>query len=56
MMDWLGKMLQLPEAFLAEKAGEGGGVIQVRREGGGPAHWGAGSTEGPGIEGTEVSS
>ncbi|KAF6301598.1 dopa decarboxylase [Rhinolophus ferrumequinum] len=28
MMDWLGKMLQLPEAFLAEKAGEGGGVIQ----------------------------
>ncbi|MBZ3870970.1 Aromatic-L-amino-acid decarboxylase [Sciurus carolinensis] len=28
MMDWLGKMLQLPEAFLAGKAGEGGGVIQ----------------------------
>lgn len=31
MMDWLGKMLELPEAFLAGKAGEGGGVIQVRR-------------------------
>uniref|UniRef100_A0A8B9YGQ0 Aromatic-L-amino-acid decarboxylase n=1 Tax=Bos mutus grunniens TaxID=30521 RepID=A0A8B9YGQ0_BOSMU len=29
MMDWLGKMLQLPEAFLAGEAGEGGGVIQV---------------------------
>ncbi|CAH6999163.1 Ddc [Phodopus roborovskii] len=28
MMDWLGKMLQLPEAFLAGRAGEGGGVIQ----------------------------
>lgn len=28
MMDWLGKMLQLPEAFLAGKAGGGGGVIQ----------------------------
>nr|XP_027809173.1 aromatic-L-amino-acid decarboxylase isoform X4 [Marmota flaviventris] len=28
MMDWLGKMLQLPEEFLAGKAGEGGGVIQ----------------------------
>uniref|UniRef100_A0A2K6UGS6 Aromatic-L-amino-acid decarboxylase n=1 Tax=Saimiri boliviensis boliviensis TaxID=39432 RepID=A0A2K6UGS6_SAIBB len=28
MMDWLGKMLELPEAFLAGKAGEGGGVIQ----------------------------
>ncbi|ELK12691.1 Aromatic-L-amino-acid decarboxylase [Pteropus alecto] len=28
MMDWLGKMLQLPEAFLMEKGGEGGGVIQ----------------------------
>lgn len=36
MMDWLGKMLQLPEAFLAENAGEGGGVIQVRWGG-----WGA---------------
>lgn len=31
MMDWLGKMLELPEAFLAGRAGEGGGVIQVRR-------------------------
>lgn len=31
MMDWLGKMLQLPEAFLMEKGGKGGGVIQVRR-------------------------
>uniref|UniRef100_A0A8D0Q8Q8 Aromatic-L-amino-acid decarboxylase n=1 Tax=Sus scrofa TaxID=9823 RepID=A0A8D0Q8Q8_PIG len=29
MMDWLGKMLQLPEAFLAGEAGEGGGVIQA---------------------------
>ncbi|XP_075413644.1 aromatic-L-amino-acid decarboxylase isoform X5 [Tenrec ecaudatus] len=29
MMDWLGKMLELPEAFLAESGGEGGGVIQV---------------------------
>lgn len=28
MMDWLGKMLQLPEAFLMEKGGKGGGVIQ----------------------------
>uniref|UniRef100_A0A2K5R4K1 Aromatic-L-amino-acid decarboxylase n=1 Tax=Cebus imitator TaxID=2715852 RepID=A0A2K5R4K1_CEBIM len=28
MMDWLGQMLELPEAFLAGKAGEGGGVIQ----------------------------
>ncbi|XP_031791875.1 aromatic-L-amino-acid decarboxylase isoform X8 [Piliocolobus tephrosceles] len=28
MMDWLGKMLELPKAFLTEKAGEGGGVIQ----------------------------
>ncbi|KAM4856735.1 aromatic-L-amino-acid decarboxylase [Urocitellus parryii] len=28
MMDWLGKMLQLPEEFLAGTAGEGGGVIQ----------------------------
>lgn len=28
MLDWLGKMLQLPEAFLAETAGSGGGVIQ----------------------------
>lgn len=30
MMDWLGKMLKLPEAFLAGQVGEGGGVIQVR--------------------------
>uniref|UniRef100_A0A8C3WQ97 Aromatic-L-amino-acid decarboxylase n=1 Tax=Catagonus wagneri TaxID=51154 RepID=A0A8C3WQ97_9CETA len=29
MMDWLGRMLQLPEAFLAGEAGEGGGVIQA---------------------------
>lgn len=35
MLDWLGKMLQLPDAFLAEKAGAGGGVIQVRRGGAG---------------------
>ncbi|XP_004839912.1 aromatic-L-amino-acid decarboxylase isoform X2 [Heterocephalus glaber] len=28
MMDWLGKMLQLPDAFLAGSAGMGGGVIQ----------------------------
>uniref|UniRef100_A0A8C0DV32 Aromatic-L-amino-acid decarboxylase n=1 Tax=Balaenoptera musculus TaxID=9771 RepID=A0A8C0DV32_BALMU len=28
MMDWLGKMLQLPGVFLAGEAGEGGGVIQ----------------------------
>uniref|UniRef100_A0A8C8YLM7 Aromatic-L-amino-acid decarboxylase n=1 Tax=Prolemur simus TaxID=1328070 RepID=A0A8C8YLM7_PROSS len=28
MMDWLGKMLQLPEAFLAGNQGKGGGVIQ----------------------------
>ncbi|XP_069852086.1 aromatic-L-amino-acid decarboxylase [Dipodomys merriami] len=28
MMDWLGKMLELPEAFLAGRSGEGGGVIQ----------------------------
>ncbi|KAM5274637.1 aromatic-L-amino-acid decarboxylase [Ctenodactylus gundi] len=28
MMDWLGKMLQLPEEFLAGSSGEGGGVIQ----------------------------
>lgn len=30
MMDWLGQMLRLPEAFLAQHGGEGGGVIQVR--------------------------
>ncbi|XP_074031046.1 dopa decarboxylase isoform X1 [Leptinotarsa decemlineata] len=28
MMDWLGKMLGLPEAFLACSGGKGGGVIQ----------------------------
>ena len=37
MMDWLGKMLKLPEAFLAGQVGEGGGVIQVRQQGRGPA-------------------
>lgn len=29
MMDWLGRMLQLPECFIAETHGHGGGVIQV---------------------------
>uniref|UniRef100_A0ABM5GQQ6 Aromatic-L-amino-acid decarboxylase n=1 Tax=Pogona vitticeps TaxID=103695 RepID=A0ABM5GQQ6_9SAUR len=28
MLDWLGKMINLPPQFLAEKEGEGGGVIQ----------------------------
>uniref|UniRef100_A0A8C0B1M7 Aromatic-L-amino-acid decarboxylase n=1 Tax=Buteo japonicus TaxID=224669 RepID=A0A8C0B1M7_9AVES len=28
MLDWLGKMINLPEAFLAGKDGQGGGVIQ----------------------------
>uniref|UniRef100_A0A8C8RBD0 Aromatic-L-amino-acid decarboxylase n=1 Tax=Pelusios castaneus TaxID=367368 RepID=A0A8C8RBD0_9SAUR len=28
MLDWLGKMLNLPEEFLAGRNGEGGGVIQ----------------------------
>ncbi|XP_074841579.1 aromatic-L-amino-acid decarboxylase [Carettochelys insculpta] len=28
MLDWLGKMINLPEEFLASKDGEGGGVIQ----------------------------
>ncbi|XP_037130934.1 aromatic-L-amino-acid decarboxylase isoform X1 [Syngnathus acus] len=28
MLDWLGKMLQLPESFLAGTCGHGGGVIQ----------------------------
>uniref|UniRef100_A0A670YX94 Aromatic-L-amino-acid decarboxylase n=1 Tax=Pseudonaja textilis TaxID=8673 RepID=A0A670YX94_PSETE len=28
MLDWLGKMINLPPQFLAEKDGEGGGVIQ----------------------------
>ena len=38
VMDWLGKMLGLPDAFLSgEGEGNGGGVIQVGRasEGGG---------------------
>lgn len=43
MLDWLGKMLQLPESFLTENGGEGGGVIQVRRAGcpapGTRVHW-----------------
>ena len=29
MMDWLGKMLELPEEFLFSGPGRGGGVIQV---------------------------
>ena len=29
MLDWLGKMLQLPKDFLSETQGQGGGVIQV---------------------------
>lgn len=29
MLDWLGKMINLPEEFLAGKDGQGGGVIQV---------------------------
>ena len=33
MMDWLGKMLNLPEDFLFSGPGRGGGVIQVRRYG-----------------------
>lgn len=28
MMDWLGKMLELPKEFLASSGGKGGGVIQ----------------------------
>lgn len=32
MLDWLGKMVNLPEEFLAGKDGQGGGVIQVRGE------------------------
>lgn len=56
MLDWLGKMLRLPEAFLAEKGGAGGGVIQVRlggeggRESQGPGHrGGAGPLAAPGV-------
>jgi hypothetical protein len=29
MLDWLGKMLELPKEFLASTGGKGGGVIQV---------------------------
>ena len=29
MMDWLGKMLKLPDEFLFSSGGNGGGVIQV---------------------------
>lgn len=29
MLDWLGKMLHLPEHFIAGTHGHGGGVIQV---------------------------
>lgn len=32
MLDWLGKMVNLPEEFLAGKDGQGGGVIQVRAD------------------------
>lgn len=32
MLDWLGKMVNLPEEFLAGMDGQGGGVIQVRGE------------------------
>lgn len=28
MLDWLGKMIQLPAEFLASSGGKGGGVIQ----------------------------
>jgi aromatic-L-amino-acid decarboxylase len=30
MLDWLGKMLELPKEFLASTGGKGGGVIQVK--------------------------
>jgi len=29
VLDWLGKMLDLPKEFLACSGGKGGGVIQV---------------------------
>lgn len=29
VLDWLGKMLNLPKEFLASSVGHGGGVIQV---------------------------
>jgi hypothetical protein len=32
MLDWLGKMLELPKKFLASTGGKGGGVIQVNIE------------------------
>lgn len=48
MMDWLGKMLQLPDAFLVERGGEGGGVIQVRRGGGIRFRGGAAAAAAPG--------
>jgi len=31
MMDWLGKLLDLPPQFLACSGGQGGGVIQVSK-------------------------
>lgn len=31
MMDWLGKMIELPPEFLNCSEGPGGGIIQVRR-------------------------
>ncbi|MED6250157.1 hypothetical protein ATANTOWER_025615 [Ataeniobius toweri] len=36
MLDWLGKMLHLPESFIAGTHGHGGGVIQSSL----PAHYG----------------
>jgi hypothetical protein len=32
MLDWLGKMLELPKEFLASAGGKGGGVIQVNSD------------------------
>lgn len=32
MLDWLGKMLDLPNEFLACSGGKGGGVIQVSKK------------------------
>jgi aromatic-L-amino-acid decarboxylase len=32
MMDWLGKMLDLPKEFLASTGGKGGGIIQVKTD------------------------
>ncbi|GFN86167.1 dopa decarboxylase, partial [Plakobranchus ocellatus] len=31
MMDWLGKMLQLPKEFLFSESDKGGGIIQVTK-------------------------